>query len=164
MTRPTLETYIAESGQWAGIIRHEGEEVARIVGCETLDDVLAGAVEQWPDVEHVDLPDALPGLWRERGGLSELVRLSEPAITPGMVMVAKASEPWRTRPELRWQVWPDDLEPDDPAPTNMRGDGEPLTGYDDIDYPADLAHPGNDPTIITDGPPVDELPTWTTRR
>ena len=85
MIRPTLETYIAESGQWAGIIRHEGEEVARIAGCETLDDVLAGAVEQWPDVEHVDLPDALPGLWRERGGLSELVRLSEPAITPGMV-------------------------------------------------------------------------------
>ena len=64
MTRPTLETYIAESGQWAGIVRQDGEEIARIAGCETLDDVLAAAAEQWPDIEHIDLPDALPGLWR----------------------------------------------------------------------------------------------------
>lgn len=41
MIRPTLETYIAESGQWAGIVRQDGEEIARIAGCETLDDVLA---------------------------------------------------------------------------------------------------------------------------
>ena len=112
MTRPTLETFIAESGQWAGIVRQDGEEIARIAGCETLDDVLAAAAEQWPDNDHIDLPDALPGLWRERGSLAGLVRLDEEATTPGMVMVAKAGEPWRTRPELRWQVWPDDLEPD----------------------------------------------------
>lgn len=26
---------------------------------------------------------------------------------------------------------------------DIRGDGEPLVGYDDIDYPTDVAHPGN---------------------
>jgi hypothetical protein len=55
---------------------------------------------------------ALPGLWRENGGLSGLVRLDIPAITPGMVVVAKRNEPWQTRPELRWQTWPDRLESD----------------------------------------------------
>lgn len=87
--------------------------MARIAGCETLDGVLAEAVEQWPDIDHIDLPDALPGLWRERGGLVGLVRLDELATTPGMVVVAKAGEPWRTRPELRWQAWPADLERDE---------------------------------------------------
>ena len=46
--------------------------------------------EQWPDIEHIDLPDALPGLWRERGGLAGLVRLDVDAITPGMVVVCMA--------------------------------------------------------------------------
>ncbi|HDS7488171.1 TPA: hypothetical protein QH512_005118 [Klebsiella aerogenes] len=58
MTRPTLETYIATSGQWAGIVREAGEEIARIAGCETLDDVLDAAAEQWPGIDHIDLPDA----------------------------------------------------------------------------------------------------------
>lgn len=56
-------------------------------------------------------PQALPGLWREAGGLAGLVRLDVPATTPGMVVVAKQGEPWR---ELRWQVWPDLLVPDAP--------------------------------------------------
>lgn len=55
---------------------------------------------------------ALPGLWREDGGLSGLVRLGTPAHTLGMVVVAKQGEPWRTHPELRWQAWPDLLVPD----------------------------------------------------
>lgn len=55
---------------------------------------------------------ALPGRGRERGGLSGLVRLDTPAITTGMVVVAKIGEPWRTQPELWWQVWPDLLELD----------------------------------------------------
>lgn len=54
-------------------------------------------------------PQALPGLWREAGGL---VRLDVPATTPGMVVVAKQGEPWREQPELRWQVWPDLLAQD----------------------------------------------------
>lgn len=55
-------------------------------------------------------PKALPGLWRERDGLAGLVRIDTPPVTPGMVVVAKAGEPWQTRPALRWQVWPDGLE------------------------------------------------------
>jgi hypothetical protein len=27
-----------------------------------------------------------------------------------MVVVAKWDEPWQEKPELRWQVWPEDLE------------------------------------------------------
>jgi len=50
---------------------------------------------------------ALPGLWREEGGLTGLVRLDAPPQTPGMVVVAKNGEPWKTRSELRWQTWPD---------------------------------------------------------
>lgn len=57
-------------------------------------------------------PQALPGLWREAGGLAGLVRLDVPATTPGMVVVAKQGEPWREQPELGWQVWPDLLAPD----------------------------------------------------
>lgn len=61
-------------------------------------------------------PRALPGLWRERGGLDGLVRVELPPVTPGMVVVARAGEPWQTKPELRWQAWPDDLEPQEGAP------------------------------------------------
>lgn len=56
------------------------------------------------------VPNVLPGLWRDRRGLDGLVRLDIPAVTSGMVVVAKLGEPWQKRPELRWQVWPDDLE------------------------------------------------------
>jgi hypothetical protein len=55
-------------------------------------------------------PTVLPGLWSEVGGLDGLVRLDLPAVTIGMVVVAKHNEPWQEQPELRWQVWPDDLE------------------------------------------------------
>jgi len=55
-------------------------------------------------------PTVLPGLWREAGGLDGLVLLDLPAVTIGMVVVAKQNEPWQKQPELRWQVWPDDLE------------------------------------------------------
>ena len=56
------------------------------------------------------IPTALPGVWRERGGLDGLIRLDESPATPGMVVVAKQDEPWQEKPELRWQVWPEDLE------------------------------------------------------
>lgn len=54
-------------------------------------------------------PRALPGVWRELGGLGDLVRLDVPAVTPGMVVVAKRAEDWQGRAELRWQTWPEDL-------------------------------------------------------
>lgn len=50
-------------------------------------------------------------LYRECGGLDKLVLLDEPAITAGMVKVARLGENWQHRPELTWQVWPEDLEP-----------------------------------------------------
>lgn len=55
--------------------------------------------------------DRKPRLWRELGGLTGLVVLDIPALTPGMVVVAKAGEPWHSNPELRWQAWPDLLVP-----------------------------------------------------
>lgn len=49
--------------------------------------------------------------WRERGGLTNLVKVPLDPITPGMVRVAKAGDNWREHPELVFQVWPEDLEP-----------------------------------------------------
>lgn len=79
---------------------------------------------------------ALPGRWRERGGLSGLVRLDAPAVTPGMVVVAKIGDPWRTRPELRWQTWPDLLEEDNGAGGNQTAETQrimrALTAFTDL--------------------------------
>jgi len=36
----------------------------------------------------------MPGLWRERGGVDGLVRLNVPAVTRGMVVVAKQVGAW----------------------------------------------------------------------
>lgn len=55
------------------------------------------------------VPNALPGLWREAGGLDRLVILDMPALTAGMVVIARQGEDFQRRPELRWQAWPDDL-------------------------------------------------------
>ena len=49
-------------------------------------------------------------LYRERGGLDNLVLTGEPAVTAGMVKVARLAENWKRHPELTWQVWPADLE------------------------------------------------------
>lgn len=75
-------------------------------------------VAVWLDVKPWDLDQLVacfseirtrPGTWEEVGGLTNLVILDIPARTPGMVVVAKADEDWQTRPELRWQSWPDRL-------------------------------------------------------
>jgi hypothetical protein len=52
--RYTLETYLAPSGQWAGIVRADGEEIARIAGCEDADEVYLEANDQWPEIEELD--------------------------------------------------------------------------------------------------------------
>lgn len=49
-------------------------------------------------------------IYREIGGADRIVIIG-PGATPGMVQVAKVDEDWQTRPELRWQTWPEDLEP-----------------------------------------------------
>lgn len=54
-------------------------------------------------------------LYRERGGLDNLILIAEPALTEGMVKVARLGENWQARPELTWQVWPADLEVMAPA-------------------------------------------------
>jgi hypothetical protein len=54
-------------------------------------------------------------VWREKDGRDGLVRLSERALLPGMVVVAKAWEPWHDHPELRWLAKPELLEPVDAA-------------------------------------------------
>lgn len=71
-------------------------------------------------------PGVLPGLWREEGGLSGLVRLDVPASTPGMVVVAKRGEPWQQKPELRWQAWPDLLVPDAAEFKQFAGQQDPV--------------------------------------
>ncbi len=60
--------------------------------------------------------DALTRRYRERGGLDNLILVGLPAVTPGMVRVARIGEDWQAHPELVWQVWPDDLEPMDASP------------------------------------------------
>lgn len=56
-------------------------------------------------------------LYRERGGLNNLILLAGPAHTAGMVRVALLGENWQDHPELAWQVWPDGLEEMDTSPT-----------------------------------------------
>jgi hypothetical protein len=58
-------------------------------------------------------------LYREPGGLDNLILLDEPAHTAGMVKVARIGDDWHAHPELAWQVWPADLEPMT-APTPKR--------------------------------------------
>jgi hypothetical protein len=59
-------------------------------------------------------------LYRERGGLDNLILIDEPALTAGMVKVARLNENWQTHPELTWQVWPADLELMEPVIKSAR--------------------------------------------
>ena len=56
-------------------------------------------------------PGHEPSLYREIGGLDRLRILDEPAVTAGMVVVGRDGEDYERRPELKWQAWPDRLEP-----------------------------------------------------
>lgn len=52
-------------------------------------------------------------IYREIGGVDRIIIIG-PGITPGMVQVGKVGkvgEDWQNRPESRWQIWPEDLEP-----------------------------------------------------
>lgn len=52
-----LKTYIAQSGQWAGVVFENGEEIARIAGCDSEEEVVDAAREQWPQVAIETNPD-----------------------------------------------------------------------------------------------------------
>ncbi|MDO8772008.1 MAG: hypothetical protein Q7K57_25540 [Burkholderiaceae bacterium] len=47
------------------------------------------------NIQTLPLPNPLPGLWRERGGLAGLVRLDVVAVTTEIVVVTKQAEPFR---------------------------------------------------------------------
>ncbi len=50
-SHPLLRIYQAPSGQWSGIVFEDGDEVARIAGCQTQGEVIDTAVETWPGIE-----------------------------------------------------------------------------------------------------------------
>ena len=102
----------------AGVIGGiEAGRVVRLPALATQAQAAAAALDAmgaWPAAVSCTAERAplrmLPGCWREAGSNDRLVRLDLPAVTPGMVVVARAGEDWQRRPELRFQVWPDDLE------------------------------------------------------
>ena len=57
MTRPTLEIVSEDAGLYA-VARDAGETIGVIGPMDDGDAIMAAAVERWPDIEHIDLPDA----------------------------------------------------------------------------------------------------------
>lgn len=49
-----LKIYQAPSGQWSGVIIENGEDVARIAGCESPEEVEESALEQWPEIQIIE--------------------------------------------------------------------------------------------------------------
>jgi len=57
MTRPTLEIVIEDAGLYA--IARDSEETLGIVGpIDDRDALMDAAVERWPNVDHIDLPNS----------------------------------------------------------------------------------------------------------
>lgn len=61
MTRPTLEIFIADSGNVIGIAELGGIRIGEVGPFDSRDAVLAAAVAEWPNIDHIDLPDAPDG-------------------------------------------------------------------------------------------------------
>jgi hypothetical protein len=53
----TLKIYRAVSGQWAGIVYEDGEDVARIAGCESQDEVVQSAYDCMFDLDEIEYAD-----------------------------------------------------------------------------------------------------------
>lgn len=70
----TLHIYIAPSGQYAGKMIDDGQEVFGIAGCDTPEGVEEAAWDAGYDAFHVELDEPLAGIdwWNE---LSEMMRL-----------------------------------------------------------------------------------------
>lgn len=51
MNNYLLRIYRTKSSQWSGIVFEDGEELARIAGCETQGEVIDAADETWPGIE-----------------------------------------------------------------------------------------------------------------
>lgn len=56
MTRPTLEIVTEDAGLYA-IARNTGETLSVIGPMDDRNALMAAAVERWPHVDHIDLPD-----------------------------------------------------------------------------------------------------------
>lgn len=57
MTRQTLEIVTEDAGLYA-VARDAGETVGIIGPMDDRDALMDAAVERWPNVDHIDLPDA----------------------------------------------------------------------------------------------------------
>lgn len=60
MTRPTFEIVAEDAGLYA-IARDAGETLSVIGPTDDRDALMAPAVERWPKVDHIDLPDTSVG-------------------------------------------------------------------------------------------------------
>ena len=72
-----LRIYRAPSGQWSGIVFEDGEDIARIAGCESPGEVEDTAHEQFPGIE---VEPRTTEEWLDRGvdGLNRLRDDGEP--------------------------------------------------------------------------------------
>lgn len=57
ITRPTLEIFAEDAGLYA-VARDAGETISIIGPMDDRDALMDAAVERWPNVDHIDLPDA----------------------------------------------------------------------------------------------------------
>ena len=56
MSRPTLEIITEDAGLFA-VARDAGDTIGVIGPMDDYDAILAAAVERWPTIDHIDLPD-----------------------------------------------------------------------------------------------------------
>lgn len=52
-----LQVYRTDSGEWAGVMIANGEEIGRIARCASPEEVEVAAAETWCEIEHVLRPD-----------------------------------------------------------------------------------------------------------
>jgi len=53
----TLQIYKAKSGQWAGRILRDGEEIGGIAGCESAQEVEDAANDQGVNIDQVEIAE-----------------------------------------------------------------------------------------------------------
>jgi hypothetical protein len=56
MTRPALEIVTEDAGMYA-VARNAGETLGVIGPVDDRDVLMAVALERWPDIDHIDLPN-----------------------------------------------------------------------------------------------------------
>ena len=50
-----LQVYRMDTGRWAGVMIFDGNEIGRVAGCASPEEVETAAAETWCEIEHVDL-------------------------------------------------------------------------------------------------------------